>query len=132
MVIGSIFVGSFWGINFSDIRQVLGCSSIISVGWLLGFIVCDSFFIMVMCFFLYVLFMAGFFLFSRLVNIVGSSSDKIGFSLVLFGVLGLPSFIIFYIKFFMVIGLMKYGILVVIYIGGYGGIVMYIRIFYMN
>lgn len=132
VVLGSVLVGSFWGLNFSDIRQVLGCSSILSIRWVLGFLIVGDFNIILVSFFLYFFFMAGVFFFSSLVTIVGSSEDKVCFSFFLFGLIGLPCFIVFYIKFFLVMSLYSYYKVLLMYVAGYGGVIIYIRMFYLN
>jgi len=130
--LGSVVVRSFWGLNFSDIRQILGCSSILSIRWVLGFFMVGDFNIIIISFCLYFFFIIGVFFFSSLVNIIRSSEDKVCFSMFLFGIIRLPCFIVFYIKFFLIMSLFSYEKVLFIYLIRYGGIIIYIRLFYLN
>jgi len=133
VALASIVIRSFWRLNFSDVRQVLACSSVINIRWLCSLFICDEFYYLILSFFIYVFLISGFFIIITLTHLLGiGKKGGLIISFLFFRIIRLPSFSGFYVKFVIVLGLLDYKFLFFIYLISYRSVVIYIRMFNMR
>ncbi|YP_006341027.1 NADH dehydrogenase subunit 2 (mitochondrion) [Ciona intestinalis B CG-2006] len=131
----SILLGSFQGLNYSDMRQIMGGSSIMNTGWLmLGFLFggLNMFFMMylIYSYTLWVLFNL-----IRVLNIqtLGayktwfSYTDKMLFSFAIFIMMGMPCGVMFFYKIFLIMGSNNVSLFFFLMLSGYTMFVFYSR-----
>nr|YP_009357183.1 NADH dehydrogenase subunit 2 [Ciona robusta]SBU37551.1 NADH dehydrogenase subunit 2 [Ciona robusta] len=131
----SILFGSFQGLNYSDLRQIMGGSSIMNTGWLLmGFLFGG----LNMFFWMYLVYSYSLWVLFNLVKVLNiqtlgayktwlSYTDKMLFSFIMFVIMGMPCGVMFFYKIFLIMGSNNIFFFFFLMLAGYTMFVFYSR-----
>nr|NP_786956.1 NADH dehydrogenase subunit 2 [Ciona savignyi]BAC57004.1 NADH dehydrogenase subunit 2 [Ciona savignyi] len=129
----SILSGSFIGLNYTDIRQIMGGSSIMNTGWLLMGMVYGGLGVFLFMYVIYSLSVWLMFTFTENLGIQSlvlhnlSRMEKMMFCLLMFIIMGMPCGIMFFFKIFLIMNGGNFFFFTFLMLMGYTMFVFYSR-----